>query len=118
MVPHMLSTRPACRIHSFKPILMCKSALTFRNVQEEEEDGTSAVTANPAVSNSHVMKMLSAMLRSSYDVCPPTCRLMHAFPRTAYHAISGPVRGPLGACLLLGRPNEHLHGTRDATLPS
>ena len=35
-----------------------------------------AVAADPSVSNSHVMKMLSAMLRSSYDVRPCTCLAM------------------------------------------
>ena len=31
------------------------------------------MAADPAISNSHVMKMLSAMLRSSYDVRPCSC---------------------------------------------
>ena len=56
---------------------MCASYLSPQLAWQQEEEAP-AVAANPAVSNSHVMNMLSAMLRSSYDVRP--CSFVPCLP--------------------------------------
>ena len=65
-------------------------------MQEEEAP---AVAADPAISNSHVMKMLSAMLRSSYDVRPCSC-LPLRIDRHTGHATGT-------SCLEYGRLDTH-----------